>query len=555
MIFSLSACEGDGKKNGNNGETQKSGEEQVSGGELNIPLAHVSALNPLLAGDSSAYYFNKLIFEGLFEFKENLEPSEKLVESYTISKDGTIDIMLRKDVKWHDGESLTAEDVKFTIDTIKYGTNSRTHGNSVADIYKKDGILNLDSISDVVVNGNREISITFSENKSNIIETLTFPIIPSHIFEGDFDKALEKNDYMPIGTGPYKQVKYEKLKKITLEAFNSYWGEKPLIKNIEGRILKDEDLSLTSFSAGQIDATFSLEADWEKYAQDENVKIHEFPSRHFEFLALNSRSSVLEGDQGNAVRKAIAFGINKKAIVDRVYLGHATISETPVNPSSYLSIDDIDKTYLYDAEKARMILESAGFKDEDNDGMYEDEKGRGLSLKLTTNSSNELRVRTLDMISEDLKQIGIEVEKDYKLAKNVDREDEEAESDWAKFESKINSGNFEVVLLGWDTFFTEDLSYMFGSDSPMNFINYRSEQMDLALENIEEAIQKKDKIECFIDAQDVFLEELPYVSLFFTNAAVLSNKKLNGEIHPNYINIYKDIDKWFIPKKYQSETK
>ena len=554
ILFSLTAC-GGAKDNEGSDEVKALDEERVSGGELNVPLAHVKPLNPLLNSDSSAYYFNKLIFESLFEFGENLEPTEQLVESYALNEDGIIDIVLKKNVKWHDGENLKAEDVKFTIDTIKYGTQHKKYEAQISDLYKNEGILNLNDIKDVMVKNDREFSVVFGENKANIIETLTFPIIPSHVFKGDFDKALSENDYIPVGTGPFKQAKYEKLKTVTLESFDSYWGDKPLIKTIRGRILKDENLSLTSFSAGQIDSTFSLGTDWEKYTQDESVDVHEFPSRHFEFLAINSKSSVLEGEKGLAIRKAIAFGINRKNIISKVYQGHATLSDTPVNPNSYLTTDKLNETYKYNVSKARKLLQEAGFNDQNNDGIYEDEDGTVLTLKLTTNSYNQLRVKTLDMISDDLKNIGIKIEKDYEFIKNVDAEDEQVERDWENFQSKVKSRDFEIALIGWDTSFMEDLSQMFRSDSLDNFSHYKSEKMDSALDDISSSVKRDEKINNYEKAQRVFLEELPYVSLFFTNGAVLVNKKINGDITPNYINIYTDIDKWFIPKKYQSKSK
>lgn len=554
ILFSLTAC-GGAKDNEGSDEVKALDEERVSGGELNVPLAHVKPLNPLLNSDSSAYYFNKLIFESLFEFGENLEPTEQLVESYALNEDGIIDIVLKKNVKWHDGENLKAEDVKFTIDTIKYGTQHKKYEAQISDLYKNEGILNLNDIKDVMVKNDREFSVVFGENKANIIETLTFPIIPSHVFKGDFDKALSENDYIPVGTGPFKQAKYEKLKTVTLESFDSYWGDKPLIKTIRGRILKDENLSLTSFSAGQIDSTFSLGTDWEKYTQDESVDVHEFPSRHFEFLAINSKSSVLEGEKGLAIRKAIAFGINRKNIISKVYQGHATLSDTPVNPNSYLTTDKLNETYKYNVSKARKLLQEAGFNDQNNDGIYEDEDGTVLTLKLTTNSYNQLRVKTLDMISDDLKNIGIKIEKDYEFIKNVDAEDEQVERDWENFQSKVKSRDFEIALIGWDTSFMEDLSQMFRSDSLDNFSHYKSEKMDSALDDISSSVKREEKINNYEKAQRVFLEELPYVSLFFTNGAVLVNKKINGDIIPNYINIYTDIDKWFIPKKYQSKSK
>ena len=206
------------------------------------------------------------------------------------------------------------------------------------------------------------------------------------------------------------------------------------------------------------------------------------------------------------------------------------------------------KRYMLDILQ---ILEEAGFVDEDNDNMYEDEAGNPLTVKLTTNSYNDLRVKTLELISDDLKNIGITVEKDYEVLDTSMIDENAKQLEWDRFQSKVNSGDFELALLGWDTSFKQDISFMFQGD---NFTNYQNEELDNTFEAIRNSLSKEDKKANYIQAQNILLEDLPYISLFFTNGAILSNKKINGEIQPNYVNIYTEIDKWFIPEKYQAET-
>lgn len=552
LTLSLSSCTNIKNKDSDNQENVK--EEIVSGGEINIPITHVRALNPLLNSSSSVYYFNKLIFESLFEFDKNLEPNKQLVESYNINSEGSINIALRRDVFWHDGNKLKASDVKFTIDTIKYALSNNNYIENISDMFKAEGILDMNLISDVVINDEQSLTIYFTGEFNNILEILTFPIISSQAFNGDYESALQLDNYQPIGTGPYKQVEYEKLKAINLEINDKYWGDKPNIEKIKGKILKDEDLSLTSFESGQVDLSFSLGSEWEKYSQDEKVKINEFPSTRYEFLAINSKSSVFEGERGKAIKKAIAYGINRDKIIERVYLGHATKTNTPVNPKSYLTSKEINNKYKYNVEKARKILEDAGFSDIDNDAIYEDENGQILTVKLSTNSYNESRVRTIEMISEDLKSIGINVEKDYEVIDTEGISEEQKQLDWNRFESKINSNSFEIALLGFETSFKQDFSNMFHSSGMNNFINYENIELDQSIDNIKNSLNKEEKKKNFMNAQEIIIDDLPYISLFFTNGTILSNKKISGEKNPSYVNIYTDIDKWFIPKKYQTDS-
>lgn len=560
LTLGIVSCKSDSKLNSNNQNNNKNSNQsaKVNGGEIDIPLINVQALNPLLNNSSSVYYFNKLIFEGLFEFDKNLEPKEQLVDKYKVNADGSIDISLKKNIEWHDGKTLDTSDIKFTIDAIKYGLSNKKYSESISDMYKPGGMFDIENIFEIDIKNNYNMTINFKEeNTGNILERLTFPIIPKHLFNEEYDKALQTENYKPIGTGPYKQIQYEKLKFIKLESNAKYWGEKPHIKNIRGRILKDESLSLTSFESGQLDLAFSLESDWEKYSQDEQVRVSEFPSRKYEFLAVNSESEIFQGEVGKAVRQAIAYGINKEEIIKKVYLGHATKVNTPLNPSSYLSNKDLNSKYSYNVKKARDILEAVGFIDSDNDTMYEDEKGNPISIKLSTNSYNPLRVKTLKMIGEDLKSIGITTEQDYEVIENQVLDEEARQDEWEKFEYKINSSAFDIALLGWETSLLEDMSFMFHSSEKIgtnNFINYENPALDTELDDIKNSLNKKDRKDIYSRAQEIILEDLPYISLFYTHGAILSNKKISGGIDPNYANIYTNIDEWFIPEKYQSDA-
>ncbi|AFS78008.1 oligopeptide ABC transport system substrate binding protein AppA [Gottschalkia acidurici 9a] len=502
LSLSLISCK-DNKivgKDGNKKEDQIDTTNKVVGGEMIVPITRTKALNPIIIGDSSMYYFDKLMFEGLFKLDKNLEPKELLAESYSINGDGSINISLRKDVKWHDGETLKSSDVKFTVDTIKYGLSNGKHAGTIPEIYKSGGISDINYIKDIYISDDYNMTIYFEGVGSNILEILTFPIIPEHAFRNGttedkvaYEKALDIKEYKPIGTGPYKQGKYDKLKSIELKVNDEYWGSKPYIKTIIGKVLKDEELALTSFESGQVDIAFSMGVDWEKYSQGEKVKVHEFPSQQYEFLAFNFKDKMFEGEKGLAIRKAIAYGINRDSIINKVYLGHATKTDVPINPNSWLVSKDAKNIYKYNVKKARDILEKAGWQDKDGDGLFEDEDNKKISIKLTTNSYNGLRTRALDMIAEDLKNIGIEAIKDYQQINESDINEELVEKDWTNFQKKIKTGKFEIALLGWETSFTQDISFMFRKGSPDNFMKYENPEMDESLDKIYYSLTKEEK--------------------------------------------------------------
>ncbi len=539
-------------------ETIDNGPE--NGGELVLPISYVTILNPLLKADKLLYNFNKLIFEGLFEIGNDYKVKNILAKSYSFESNGfVLNIKLRENVKWHDGEDFTAEDVKFTIDTLKYGLSNYNIVNDLSDVIKSSNSLKY--IKDAKVTSKYNLELTFDRAYGDVLEGLTFPIIPKHLFmkgkdtKAAYDNVLKKNNYKPIGTGPYKVNEINKLKNVILDANKDYWGEKPYISKIIGKALKDEDLAIISFETGQIDLTSSLGVDWEKYAQNKRVEIYEYASNKYEFLGFNFREGIFAGEKGKALRKAIAYAIDRQSIIQKVYLGHATRNDVPIHPDSWLLSDEAN-SYGYNVNKARQILVSAGWNDIDGDGFFEDADGNKLSIRLTTNSYNDLRRETANIIAENLNDLGIKVIKEYNENKQENITEEMKESQWQGMVQKISSGSFDVVLLGWELSYVPDLSFAFHSsqiNGGANFLGYSNEKMDELLLLAQNTYNLEDKKRVYEKIQDLIIDDLPYVSLFFVNSSVLANIKVHGEINPNEFNMYSQITKWYIPKKMQQE--
>lgn len=531
------------------------------GGELVVPISYRIVLNPLLKNDKFMYNFNKLIFEGLFEIDSNFKVNNILAESYNFDSSGlTLNVKLKENVRWHDGEEFTTEDVKFTIDTIKYGISNPSVVDSLADVVRSSESLKY--LRDVDVIDKYNITLVFDRAYGDVLEGLVFPIIPKHVFQNGkdikvaYNNALLKDNYRPIGTGPYKEIKIEKLKSVTLEVFKDYWGKKPYISSIVGKALKDEELAVTSFEAGQTDLTTSIGVDWEKYAQNKRVEIYEYASNRYEFLGFNFRDGIFTGEKGKALRKAIAYAIDRQSIIQKVYLGHATRNDVPIHPESWLLSDEAN-SYGYNITKARQIIVSAGWKDIDGDGVFEDSEGNKLTIRLTTNDFNDLRRETANIIAENLMDLGINVVKDYNenIQENLTEEIKEAQ--WENLIQKLSAGSFDMVLLGWELSYIPDLSFAFHSsqiDGGLNFIGYSNEKMDELLFQAQNNYRPEYKKNIYEQIQDLIIDDLPYVSLYFVNSSILANSKAYGDIAPTEFNMYNNISEWYIPKALQKKN-
>lgn len=518
----------------------------IESGQVVLPLTPFNTLNPLMTSNESYHFFSKLIYEGLFEFNNNLEPIQKLASTYTIKNEGTtISIKLREDVYWHDGEKLTASDVLFTINVLNNTPIDTIYNTMIKNALGKITNSSSASIMNAKVIDEYNIDINFDKGYSNNIEMLTFPIIPSHAF--DNVGALELENYTPIGTGPYKFVNYDRYKSINLEANNNYREGKPSIRNIVGMVLKDEELFLTAHEAGQINITPALGVDWDKYKNNSRIKTLEYTSSNYEFIGFNFSKEIFLGDKGAAIRKAINYGIDRQEIIKKVHLGHATQVDLPLNPDSWLTSQE-SNLYGYNAEKSKQILKAAGFDDIDGDGLLEDDEGNKLVFKLLTNPSNLYRFRTAEMIKEDLKAIGVELTLDFDTSYKENITKEDIDNEWEGINKKVSSGDFDLALLGWQMSVIPDLSFMYHSSQigADNIVKFSNEVMDSLLLKANSSYLREDKLLSYHELQEYLIDNLPYVSLFYNNKALLVDTKIMGDLNPTFFNPYNGLEKCFI---------
>lgn len=531
----------------------------VEGGTVYLPITNFNTLNPLLTNNASYYYFSKLIYEGLFDFDKNLNVTPLLAETYEIKNEGrTISIKLKEGVMWHDGNPLTSSDIAFTIDTIKYANMDSAYSKMFTTVLGSYAPSDIRRIMDVKIIDENNVDIVFDRQFSNNLEVLTFPIIPKHAFSNgggnkDFIKALETENYYPIGTGPFKFVNYEKFKTVTLVGNDEYRDGKPYLKEVVGKVLESEELVLTSFETGQINVATAIGVDWDKYNQNSRIKALEYVSPNYEFLGFNFNNDIFLGDNGKAIRKAIVYGIDRQAIIQKIYLGHGTQVDVPLHPDTWL-LSPYANTYGYSLELAKEELKSRGWIDRDGDGFVEDETGKKLSLKLITNPSNILRLRGAEIIKDDLKKIGIDIVLGFDNTPKKDITEEIIAGEWEELNSTLQSGDFDLALLGWQMSVIPDISFMFHSsqiDYGTNFIKYSNETMDQLLTDAFIMNDRNEKLNSYENLQKFIVEELPYISLFFKNKALLVDSKIVGDLSPTFFNPYNGIKNCYIPKDFQ----
>jgi len=515
----------------------------ISGGVLNVAIRNPKTLNPLLNEDASIDEILKLVYDDLIILDENQKPSPNIASSWEFSYDDTLIIKIRDDIYWHNGNLLTAYDVNFSINTIKNAPDTSVYKSCVSNIASTSVI------------DNNTIQIRCRQPLSSEIYNFNFPIISYDYYLGENVLTSDKN-MIPMGSGAYEFESLEEMKSLNLKK-NTRWFKNSqstitvldedakiydfkYIDKVIATIVPKKDAELHMFDQKQIDFLSTDVVDWEKYSGTKETIIDEYVTNDYDFLGVNFNNFILND---TLVRQAISYAIPRDRIAKDIYLEHVTLADTPINPKSWLKTSN-ELIYKYNLTKSKELLEQAGWTDSDGNGIL-DKSGRELRFNLLVNSENNQRLEVANLIKDTFNQIGIAIE--------IDIQDYEA------YVQQLKSKNFDAFLGGWKLSIVPNLSFAFHSSqiaNGNNFISYNDENMDNLLQQANIAIGDETIIEAYKNLENYITERLPYISLYFRNAAVLMNERLktddNYKVYeslPFKNNVYSNINNYIICDK------
>jgi peptide/nickel transport system substrate-binding protein len=503
-------------------------ENPVEGGTVVFAGTEPKTLNPLINTERDAYHFLKLVFESLVDYDKNLKLKPALAKDWSISDVGnSCTFNLKEGIKWHDGTPVTARDVVFTLEYLKSLGNTQS-------LYT----INIDRVAYFEALGDYSVKVVFDQWFNGALDIMTFPLLPSHLYTSPQDLAKGVAEFQVVGTGPYKLKEHQPFKFLSLERNPDWWGGKPYIDEARMQFVVDENTALTSFKNNQVDIAIATYPDWERYKEEGKSYIKDFTTNKYDFLGLNFTNPIF---RDNALRKAIQYGIDRNEIVEKVYLKHAVIVDTPIPPHAWIYSEEQAK-YDYDPQTARTLLEEAGWADRDSDGLMEKEIDgikQDLKFSLLANSDNPKRFEAARMVRDDLADLGMEVQLQ--------------ELTWEDLLDKVNKKEFDAVILGWNLANYLDLSFAFHSnqiEEGSNYFSYNNEELDGLLQQDFRATDRTRK-DTSAAVQKHIAEELPYNSLYFKKAALLVKSRIRGGVEPRDHNIFLDIEKWYIPEDRQ----
>ena len=471
----------------------------------------IDTLNPVISQSEDTYYLSKLIYSSLFNFDENLNAVPELASEYKVDTEKAyIEITLKKGVKWHDGSSLTASDVAFTVSAMRAAGSKCPYYNKI----KK--------INSAFARSKNVVAIYFNNNYNCSLDDLVFPIVPSSQYSGAGAFASAYSGFKPVGTGQYKYKSYNQKKQLKLIPNEDYFGDKAT-KNIYVTMLPDRQLAANMMEIDSVSCYVDSAANRKSTALDRGYQIFDITSNNVEFLVFNTRSSYLS--QKN-IRKALAYGIDTEKILENAYMGDGILTDTIYYPN-FLGVKDTLNEYSYDIKKAEQMLSEMGWKDINSDGALEDRDGNKIVLKILVKKNNATRVSASQLIKKNLELLGIKSEI-ISLSKS-------------EYMQAINKRDFDILVTGYTIEESYDLRELFNGKNQWGYNNYSLFMKARELDRLYTTEQYSEK---YRELKELMLDELPYYPLCYKKMSLIGVKTFKADKMPMFNDIYKNCDTW-----------
>lgn len=456
-----------------------------------------------------------LQYDTLYQLDLQGIPQPWLATAATVSEDGlTVTLDLRNDVKWHDGEAFTAEDVKFTIEYFKAHSQSR---------FTRD----LRPVEAVAVEGDARVILTLSAPAPALkLGTLAdVPILPQHIWAAvETPEEHQFESVSNIGTGPYQLMEYQPEQFYRFAANADYFAGAPAVQELVVVKFADDAGTLAALRGGEVDMIVRPVApeQIDLLKAMGNMAVAQGPLFATQMLTYDMTKPPFNRLE---VRQALALAIDRQDIIDTVYLGAGTVGNVGwIHPASPVYNAAVKTTY--DPAAAQKILDDAGIVDSDGDGIRELD-GAPLSFEFLVNGSDSLRLRMAELVSEMVREVGVEA-----TVAAVEQATWE-EAVWPGFDV-ANGRNYAMAMWGWSAPVQADvtrIASLVHSDPAVGSLNlsgYQSERADELAVAITTEIDPARSAELSGELQQVIAEELPFIMLAYPDGAYAYNSAVYG---------------------------
>lgn len=454
--------------------------------------ADVTSFDPHIGKESPAITVTDQIFDTLTQTDDEMNVIPGIAESWKQLSDTSYEFTIAKDIKFHDGSVLRAEDVKFSLDR------------AIASSYVAYIVNFIESVETV---DEYTIVVNTYEPYAPILMNLAHPssaIVSKAAVEKD-PESLKKH---PIGCGPYKFVEWRQGDSVKLEAFDDYYAGKAATKNIVMRVIPENAQRTIALETGEIDLAYNLSVnDVERVSENQELNLMTTNTSSCGYISFNTMRKPFDNIKA---RQAIAYAIDKQLIVDTLLYGQGTPANSVINEVVFGGVKDLEGLG-YDPVKAKALAKEAGIQD-------------GTELTISVND-NQVRIETCQVIQGMLSEIGIDLKIEV--------------LEFGALIEKTTNKQHDMAFFGWITS-TSDADYtyyplfhskMFGAPGNRSF--YGNPKVDALIEAGRSNPNYDERAEIYREIAEILADEVPSLPIFFQKMSVGLNKNVEGfEINP-----------------------
>ncbi len=476
MIFISSTC------------VRKNGKQSVNESKITVlSIGDEKILGP--HWDSSPRF---LVFLPLVEFS-HAEPRPALAERWEHSPDCKIwTFYLRRDVRWHDGVTTTAHDIKFSLDLL----------DKLAQLKQMMGIVSYEVIDD--------FTFTLTYKKPSMYALDYWSVYwPKHLLKDLDPKEFWKWEFwtQPVGNGPYRYVRHVPQTMIELEANQDYYRGKPKIQKV---ILKfGGATSLTELLSGNVDVIQAYLSDVPKLRDDPRFHVYYKRSWYVGTIFWNHRHSLFNG---SSIRRALTLAINRRELAQLLYYPDDVSLFDGISTTFQYFNDDLPEPLPYDPQRAEQLLEEAGWNDRDGNGVREKGKQEFRFTAIVDKSIGLDLDKAAVFVQDQLKRVGIRME---------------ILESQGTLNTRFRSGDFEAVFGKFQNSpiaFGGHLSIL-GENSPMGYKNAEIIRL-LKLAKNEPELEERKRI--YQQIMPLYTADIPMTILFPEMKVLIAHKKIRG---------------------------
>jgi peptide/nickel transport system substrate-binding protein len=463
------------------------------GGTLTVGLERdISHMNPFANTFSQDQFVRELMYDALLTYDDTGKILPHLAESWDISPDGkTYTFHLRRGVKFHNGQEMTAEDTAWSLNYIVNPRNG-AYGFQRATVIDSAEAADTYTMRVTLKQPSPGFTAAMSEIKVGVVAP-----------KNSLEEGVQKPATFPPGTGPFKFVQWDPKQRIVFERFDDYWGPKAHVDRVVFREINDHTVRLTALRAGDLDMMRAT-----PYPDAKRIKDGEIPGvvgieprfTQNKRIAFNFVGSPFENKK---LRQAVAYAVNREEMVQAIYFGLADPMDEQY-PKGHEWYFEGMPTYPHDPEKARQMLQEAGYNGETYD-------------LLLPPDSDDFQLGSL--IQGQLRKIGMNV--------NLRVADAAAREDFSK------TGNYQLDQRGAnfdpDPSITYDADFRCDERRVSNRTGYCNPEVHQLLERAAVELDVNRRRELFRRAITIgFYEDVVYVPLLFVTKAMALRDYVKG---------------------------